>query len=67
MLTRVLAIDNSENTWKKFILNISFVILFFTLGIFIGLFVRNKQLIEKEIKHAKFLNMLKKMKCFRII
>ncbi len=38
-----------ERPWKPFTLNISLVILIFILGIFIGVFIRNKQLIENEI------------------
>lgn len=35
--------------WKPFFLNITFVLLLFNLGIFAGVFIRNKQLIESEI------------------
>lgn len=41
--------QKSDRAWKPFILNVSVVILIFILGIFIGLFARNKHLIEAEI------------------
>ncbi|HNR88973.1 MAG TPA: diguanylate cyclase [Spirochaetota bacterium] len=37
---------NSRNIWKPFILNIMLVILLFIVGIFIGIFFKNKDLIE---------------------
>lgn len=39
----------TNGVWKPFILNVSVVILLFIMGIFIGVFVRNKHLIEGEI------------------
>ncbi|MFZ5774154.1 MAG: diguanylate cyclase [Thermodesulfobacteriota bacterium] len=40
----------SKKIWRPFILNISMVILLMILGIFIGLFINNKRLIENEIE-----------------
>jgi preprotein translocase subunit YajC len=41
--------QKSGELWKPFIVNISLVAIVFILGIFVGLIVRNKQLIESEI------------------
>ncbi len=38
-----------ERAWTHFLLNISIAIILFTLGIFIGLLLRNNQLINHEI------------------
>ncbi|MDA3835346.1 MAG: diguanylate cyclase [Spirochaetales bacterium] len=35
--------------WRKFIVSITLLVLLFCLGLFIGLFMRNKQLIEQEL------------------
>lgn len=37
-----------SSVWRSFTLNITFVVLLFILGLFIGLFLNNKQLIETE-------------------
>lgn len=39
-----------NRVWRTFSINVSLVILLFILGIFIGLFVNNKRLIESELK-----------------
>jgi len=40
----------SKKIWRPFFLNISLVILLMILGIFIGLFLNNKHLIENELQ-----------------
>ncbi|MFH1217621.1 MAG: diguanylate cyclase [Pseudomonadota bacterium] len=40
----------SKKIWRPFILNVSLVILLMILGIFIGLFLNNKRLIENELQ-----------------
>ncbi|MGV1100057.1 diguanylate cyclase [Thiovibrio sp. JS02] len=40
----------SKKIWRPFILNVSMVILLMLLGIFLGLFLNNKHLIESELK-----------------
>ena len=39
----------SDRTWSGFILNISAVVVLFSLGVFIGLIIRSNQLIQTEI------------------
>ena len=39
---------DSSRLWRSFLLNISLVVLLFILGIFLGGFISNQQLIEKE-------------------
>ncbi len=39
----------SEKVWNPFIYNVSLVILLFAMGVFIGIFIRNKQLFYEEI------------------
>ncbi|MFC1614598.1 diguanylate cyclase [Gemmatimonadota bacterium] len=41
--------SDKKTIWKPFLVNISLVILLFILGIFIGLMIRNKQLIYQEV------------------
>ncbi|MBF0474902.1 MAG: diguanylate cyclase [Deltaproteobacteria bacterium] len=38
-----------KGVWRSFTLNITVVILVFVMGVFIGIFVRSKQLIDREI------------------
>ncbi|MFC1508531.1 diguanylate cyclase [Candidatus Omnitrophota bacterium] len=38
-----------ESAWKRFVVKISLLILIFTLGVFIGVFNRNKKLINRQI------------------
>ena len=40
-----------RNVWKSFLFNISSVVGIFIIGIFIGLFLRNRELIENETIH----------------
>lgn len=40
---------NAKAVWRTFIINITLVIIIFFLGIFLGLFIRNEQLINEEI------------------
>jgi diguanylate cyclase (GGDEF)-like protein len=44
-----ISLDTSR-IWKSFILNVAAVILVFILGLFLGLIVRNRKLIETELK-----------------
>ena len=39
----------NKDVWMSFVLNVTFVILLFFLGIFVGVFMTNKRLIESEL------------------
>jgi diguanylate cyclase (GGDEF)-like protein len=41
--------QKDKKLWKRFILNISLVIILFVMGVFIGVMIRNNQLINDEI------------------
>jgi diguanylate cyclase (GGDEF)-like protein len=41
--------SDNKKLWKRFILNISLVIILFIVGVFIGVMIRNNQLINDEI------------------
>lgn len=41
--------SETKSLWLNFSLNISFVVLLFILAIFLGLFIRNRQLLEGEL------------------
>lgn len=40
----------NKGVWRSFYLNITFVILLFVLGLFIGLFINNRNLIKTELE-----------------
>lgn len=41
---------DEKKVWRPFVFNISLIVILFIIGVFIGLFVRNKHLIEESIK-----------------
>ena len=41
--------SNQDHIWRSFIINISTVLVLFFVGVFIGVFVRNKQLLQQEV------------------
>lgn len=46
------SIPNSKALWKSYRLSIGLVVLLFTLGIFMGLFIRNQQLVMQATRNT---------------